>query len=76
METLDVWKLLKSSAQVCINAELGDSQHGISDLASIDQLEPDLTYSEDKKIPFQFTIKMPPPKYYPEILKRDERGED
>ena len=25
-------------------------------------------------IPFQITIKLPPPRYYPEILKRDNKG--
>jgi hypothetical protein len=34
----------------------------------------DSTFSEDKKIPFQFTIKMPLPRYYPMILERDEKG--
>ncbi|OGM25762.1 hypothetical protein A3D00_02575 [Candidatus Woesebacteria bacterium RIFCSPHIGHO2_02_FULL_38_9] len=42
--------------------------------ASDSQLEPEPTFSEDKVIPFQFTIKMPPPRYYPKILERDNKG--
>jgi len=33
---------------------------------------PNLTFSEDKKIPFHFTIEIPPPRYYPIILERDK----
>jgi len=51
-----------------------DGQHETPDLASNYQLVPEPTFSEDKVIPFQFTIKMPPPRYYPEILKRDGKG--
>jgi len=36
------------------------------------ELEP--TFSEEKVIPYQFTVKMPPPRYYPMILERDEKG--
>lgn len=68
--------------------ERRDGQHKTLDLASSDCSVLDSTFSEDKqkldhssfstrlqkKIPFQFTIKMPPPRYYPEILKRDDKG--
>jgi hypothetical protein len=60
-----------------------DSENETPDLASNDLSVLDLksrtewygtTFSEDKKIPFQFTIKMPPPRYYPMILERDKKG--
>jgi len=51
-----------------------DGQHGTPALASDNQLIPDPTFIEDKTIPFQFTIKMPPPRYYPMILERDKKG--
>lgn len=51
-----------------------DSEHGTTSPGSEDQLEPEPTFSEDKVIPFQFTVKMPTPRYYPLILKRDEKG--
>ena len=51
-----------------------DSEHETTPPASDGQLEPEPTSSEDKVIPFQFTIKMPPPRYYPLILERDEKG--
>jgi len=60
-----------------------DSQPETPTLASSNQLEPEPTFSEDKAttcgehsrtIPFQFTVKMPPPRYFPEILKRDGKG--
>lgn len=38
------------------------------------QLESEPTFSGDKVIPFQFTVKMPPPRYYPLILERDNKG--
>jgi hypothetical protein len=34
----------------------------------------DSTFSVEKKIPFQFTVKMPPPRYHPMILERDKKG--
>ena len=51
-----------------------DSQPETPTLASNGYSEPEPTFSEDKVIPFQFTIKMPKPRYFPEILKRDCRG--
>jgi hypothetical protein len=41
---------------------------------SNNQLEPEPTNYPDKVIPFQFTVKMPSPRYYPVILDRDEKG--
>jgi len=57
-----------------VNIAGRDSQHGTLTLASDSHLEPEPTFSEEKRIPFQFTIKMPSPRYYPEILKRDDKG--
>jgi hypothetical protein len=51
-----------------------DSQHETPTLVSINQSGLESTFSEDKVIPFQFTVKLPSPRYYPEILKRDEKG--
>ena len=60
-----------------------DSQPETPTLAPNNQLEPEPTFSEEKAvsaecnrgiIPFQFTVKMPSPRYYPEILKRDRKG--
>ncbi len=47
---------------------------GTTPPASESQLESEPTFFEDKVIPFQFTVKMPPPRYYPMILERDEMG--
>jgi hypothetical protein len=51
-----------------------DSEDETPDLASNALSVLDSTFSEDKKIPFQFTIKMPPPRHYPMILERDKKG--
>lgn len=51
-----------------------DSQRETPNLALSNQLEPEPTFSEEKVIHFQFTVKLPPPRYYPQILKRDEKG--
>lgn len=55
-------------------ASSGNSQDGTPTSGSNNQLEPEPTFSEDKVIPFQFTVKMPPPRYYPMILERDKKG--
>jgi hypothetical protein len=52
-----------------------DSEHRTTSGASESQLEPEPTFSEEKIIPFQFTVKMPPPRCYPMILERDKKGE-
>ena len=52
----------------------GDRQDGTQLLASDNQSERNPTFSQDKIIPFEFYIKMPPPRYYPMILERDEKG--
>lgn len=54
--------------------ERRDSEHENKLLGSNNQLEPEPTFSEDKVIPFQFTVKMPSPRYHPMILQRDEKG--
>jgi len=36
--------------------------------SSNNQLVPDLTFSEEKMVPFQFTVKLSPPRYYLKIL--------
>lgn len=51
-----------------------DTEHENTNLGSDNQLEPKSTFSEDKIIPIQFTVKMPPPRYYPVILERDKMG--
>ena len=51
-----------------------DSEHETPTLALNASLEPNPIFSEDKVIPFEFHIKMPPPRYYPMILQRDEKG--
>jgi hypothetical protein len=51
-----------------------NSQDGTPTPASNNQIESESTFSEEKVVPFQFTIKMPPPRYYPMILERDEKG--
>jgi len=51
-----------------------NSEHENQLPGSESQLELEPTFLEEKIIPFQFTVKMPPPRYYPMILKRDEKG--
>ena len=51
-----------------------NSQDGTQTPGSNNQLESEPTFSGNKVIPFQFTVKMPPPRYYPMILERDEKG--
>ena len=51
-----------------------DRQDETQLLASNNQLGPNSTFFQDKTIPFEFHIKMPSPRYYPMILKRDEKG--
>jgi len=53
---------------------LWDGWHETTNLASGSQIELEPTFLENKVIPFQFAIKMPSPRYYPEILKRDKKG--
>jgi len=51
-----------------------NSQGGTPTSGSNNQLEPEPISSEEKVIPFQFTVKMPPPKISRLILERDEKG--
>lgn len=51
-----------------------DRQDGTQFLASDILLGPNSKFYQDKTIPFELHIIMPPPRYYPVILERDEKG--
>ena len=51
-----------------------NNEVGKEHLASEGSCDPEPTFPVEHRIPFHFKIKLPPPRYYPIILKRDDFG--